>query len=73
MAEATVGRDQEVTKKPGRNEPMWVAIHMCMEAIRGSYLCSYLYHQQTKLICLFYYLLCLLFNKMGEGGIGSAW
>jgi hypothetical protein len=27
--------DQEVTKRSGRDEPTWVAIHMCMEATLG--------------------------------------
>jgi hypothetical protein len=26
------GRDQEVVKRSGRDEPMWVAIHKCIEA-----------------------------------------
>jgi hypothetical protein len=51
-------------KRSGRNEPMWVAIHMCKEAMLGISLYSYLY----------YYLLCFLFNKFRkqEGRIGSA-
>jgi hypothetical protein len=35
LAEAAVGRDQKVVKKSGRDEPMWVTIHMCMEAMLG--------------------------------------
>jgi hypothetical protein len=27
--------DREVGKRSGRDEPMWVAIHMCMEATLG--------------------------------------
>jgi hypothetical protein len=34
--------DQEVVKRSGRDEPMWVAIHKCMEAMLGISLYSYL-------------------------------
>jgi hypothetical protein len=27
--------DQEVVKRSGRDEPMWIVIHMCMEAMLG--------------------------------------
>jgi hypothetical protein len=27
--------DQEVVKRSDRDDPMWVAIHMCMEAMLG--------------------------------------
>jgi hypothetical protein len=37
-----MGRDQEVVKKSGRDEPMWVAIHKSMEATLGISLYSYL-------------------------------
>jgi hypothetical protein len=53
---------------------MWVAIHKCMEARLGISMYSYLYHKVAKTICLSYYLLCFLFNKIGEeGGTSSAW
>jgi hypothetical protein len=35
--------DQEVVKRSGRDDPMWVAIHMCMEPMLGISLYSYLY------------------------------
>jgi hypothetical protein len=62
-------------KRYGRNEPMLVVIHKCMEAMLGISLYSYLYLKQEKMLCLSYYLLCFLFNKIGEedGGICSAW
>jgi hypothetical protein len=46
-----------------------------MEAVLGISLYSYLYLKLAKTICLSYYLLCFLFNKMREqgGGTGSAW
>jgi hypothetical protein len=44
-----------------------------MEAMLGISLYSYLYLKLAK-TCLSYYLLCFLFNKIGEEGrIGSAW
>jgi hypothetical protein len=57
-----------------RDEPMWVAIHMCMEATLGISLYSYHYLKLAKTLCLSYYLLCFLFNKIGEqeGWTGSA-
>jgi hypothetical protein len=58
--------DQEPVKRSGRDEPMWVVIHMCMEAMLGISLYSYLYLKLAKMICLSYYLLCFLFNKIGE-------
>jgi hypothetical protein len=35
-------------KKSGRDEPMWVVIHKCMEAILGISLYSYLYLKLAK-------------------------
>jgi hypothetical protein len=54
-------------KKSGRDEPVWVAIHKCMEAMLGISLYSCLYPKLAK-ICLSYYLLCFLFNKIKEEG-----
>jgi hypothetical protein len=52
---------------------MWVAVHMCMEAILGISLYSYFYLKQAKTICLSYYLLCFLYNiiRKEEGRKGS--
>jgi hypothetical protein len=46
-----------------------------MEAKLGISLYSYLYLRLAKMLCLSYYLLCFLFNKIGkqEGRTGSAW
>jgi hypothetical protein len=54
---------------------MWVAIHKCMEATLGISLYSCLYPKLAKTICLSYYLLCFLVNKIREqeGGTGSSW
>jgi hypothetical protein len=57
--------DQEAVKRSGREESVWVVIHMYMEAMLGISLNSYLYLKLVKMLCLSYYLLCLLFNKIG--------
>jgi hypothetical protein len=45
-----------------------------MEAMLGISLYSYLYPKLAKMLCLSYYLLCFLFNKIGEEDkTGSAW
>jgi hypothetical protein len=55
--------EQEVVKRSGRDEPIQVVIHMCMEATLEISLYSYLY------------LKLALFNNIGEqeGRTGSAW
>jgi hypothetical protein len=61
-------------KWSGRDEPMWIAIHKFMEATLGISLYSYLYPKLVKMLCLSYYLLCFLFNKIREeDGTDSAW
>jgi hypothetical protein len=40
--------DQEEVKRSGRNELMWVAIHMCMEATLGISLYRYFLSQTSK-------------------------
>jgi hypothetical protein len=52
--------------RSGRDEPIWVAIHMLMEAMLGISLYSYLYLKLAKMQCLSYYLLSFLFNKIRE-------
>jgi hypothetical protein len=69
MAEATLWEGNwEVLKRSGRHEPVWVVIHMCLEAILGISLYSYPYLNLEKMLCLSYYLLRFLFNKIGEEG-----
>jgi hypothetical protein len=58
-------------KRSGRDEPIWVAIHKCMEAMLGISLYSYIYLKLAKTLCLSYYLLCFLFNKIGEKQEGT--
>jgi hypothetical protein len=40
-------------KRSGRDEPMWVATHMCMEAMLGISLYSYLYLKLAKTLSFF--------------------
>jgi hypothetical protein len=42
-----------------------------MEAMLGISLCSYLYFKLAKMLCLSYYLLCFLFNKIREQEVGT--
>jgi hypothetical protein len=65
--------DQKVVKRSGRDEPIWVVIHMCIEAMLGISLKSYLRLKLGKMLCLSYYHLRFLFNKIREqeGGTGS--
>jgi hypothetical protein len=65
--------DQEVVKRSGRDEPIQVVIHKCMEAMLGISLDSYSYLKVATMLCLSYYGLCLLFNKIVEGRTDSAW
>jgi hypothetical protein len=56
-------------KRSGGDEPIWIAIHKCMEATLGISLYSYLYLKVAKTLCLSYYILCFLFNKIREEGV----
>jgi hypothetical protein len=40
------------------------AINMCMEAMLGISLHSYVYLKLAQTLCLSYYLFCFLFNKI---------
>jgi hypothetical protein len=61
-------------KRSGRDELFRVVIHMCMEAMLGISLYMYPYVKVVKPLCLSYYCLWLLFNKIGEEGrTASAW
>jgi hypothetical protein len=65
---------QEVVKRSGRDESIQVIIHKCMEAMLGISQYSYPYLKLAKMLCISYYCLCLLFNKIGEESrTGSAW
>jgi hypothetical protein len=58
--------DPEVAKRSVRDDPMWIAIHMFMEAMLGISLYTYLYLKVAKMLYLSSYLLCFLFKKIGE-------
>jgi hypothetical protein len=66
--------DWEVVKSSGKDESIWVVIHNCVEAMLGVSLHSYPYVKLAKTLCLSYYCLGLLFNKIGaEGRTSLAW
>jgi hypothetical protein len=48
------GRNQEVAKRSGRDEPMWVTIHKFIEEVLGISLYSYLYLKVAKTLCFSY-------------------
>jgi hypothetical protein len=48
-----------VVKRSCKNEPIWVAIHKCMEAIPGISLYSYLYPKLAKMLS---FLLSVMFS-----------
>jgi hypothetical protein len=50
-------------KRNDRDEPMWVSVHECVEAMLGISLYSYLYLKLAKTLCHSYYLLCFLSTK----------
>jgi hypothetical protein len=58
-------------KRSGGNEPIRVVIHICMEAIQGISLCSYLYLKLAKTSCFSYSLLCFFFYKIEEQEVGT--
>jgi hypothetical protein len=70
-----MGGESEVVNRSGRDKPICIIIHMCMEAMLRISLYSYLYLNLVKILCLSYYLLFVLFNKIGEekGRTGSSW
>jgi hypothetical protein len=51
--------DQEEAKRSDRDEPMWVPIHMYMEAVLGISLYSYLYLKLAKTLS---FLLSVMFS-----------
>jgi hypothetical protein len=55
-------------KRSGREKPIWVVIHMCIEAMLGISLYAHFYLKLAKMLYLSYYCLCLFFNKIGEEG-----
>jgi hypothetical protein len=50
-------------KRLGRDELMWVAIHICMETTQGISLYSYLYLKLAKVPCFYYFLYFFLLQN----------
>jgi hypothetical protein len=48
-------------KRSGSDEPMWVAIHMCLEAMLGISLYSYLHLKLAKII--FFLIIAYVFSS----------
>jgi hypothetical protein len=60
--------DQEVVKRSGRDEPVQVVIHMCMEAMLGISLYSYPHLKLAKTLSLSYYcFMSFLQHNWGRG------
>jgi hypothetical protein len=57
--------DYGVVKKIGRNEPIGVEIHVCMETTQEISLYSYL-SQSSKTPCFSYYHLCFFLYEIRE-------
>jgi hypothetical protein len=61
-------------ERSGRDEPIGVVIHICIETTQGISLCSYLYLKLAKTPCFSFAFLYFFFYKIGEqeGRTGSA-
>jgi hypothetical protein len=59
--------DQEIVKRSGRDEPIRVIIHMCMEAMLGSSLYSYLYLKLAKTLSFLLLLMSYLQQNWRRG------
>jgi hypothetical protein len=57
-----LGRSEEVQW----DEPMWVIICKCMEAMLGIFLCIYLYLKLVKMLCLSYIFSSTKLEKKAE-------
>jgi hypothetical protein len=58
--------DQEVLKRSGRDEPIWVVIHMCLEAMIGISLYSYFYIKLEKKCYVFLIISYILSSIKSE-------
>jgi hypothetical protein len=50
-------------KRSGRDEPIWVVIHTCIEAMLVVSLHSYLYPKLAKMPCFSFYLTCFFLQR----------
>jgi hypothetical protein len=55
-------------KRTGKDEPIGVVIHICMETTQGTSLYSYLYLKLTEIPCFSYLLCFLLLPNRRTGG-----
>jgi hypothetical protein len=55
-------------KRTGKDKPIVVAIHICMETIQGNSLCSYLYLKVAKTLFLFLSFMFFLLQNRRTGG-----
>jgi hypothetical protein len=55
-----------MVKGSGRDEPVWVVIHMCMKTKKGISLFSYLHAKLAKIQCFSFYHVCFFLNKSEE-------
>jgi hypothetical protein len=56
-------------KRSGRDEPMWVVTHMCIEATLRISLHSYLYCKLAKTPCFYYLLYFFLLQNWRTRGL----
>jgi hypothetical protein len=56
-------------KRSGRDEPIGVAVHMCMEVTQGNSLCSYLYLKLAKTPCFSYSLFMFFSSTKSENRV----
>jgi hypothetical protein len=53
-------------KRSGRDEPVGVVMHKCVETTKGIYLYKYLYLKLAKTPCFSYYLYAFSFKKLAK-------
>jgi hypothetical protein len=59
--------NQEVVKKSGRDESIWVVIHMYMETMLRIFLCSYLFLKLAKMLSFLLLLMSSLQQNWKRG------
>jgi hypothetical protein len=60
-------------KRSGRDEPMWVVIHKCIEATQEISLYNYLHLKPAKMICFSFYVVCFFLNKRARQVLPWGW
>jgi hypothetical protein len=59
--ERPLWEDQEVGKRSGKDEPVWIAIHKCVEAMLGVSLYNYLCLKLAK--CYVFLIISYIFTS----------